>query len=183
MEMTMSIQLMGRVARGALVNQLLLAMLVTGCASTGATVRSGVGDAFLEHPPWYAGAAVTTSDGDGRIGHLPVAYQRGATQPELFDPSISAESATGLLLADLDAYLDSLTKANGVSIRLVEGGKVSAETSRLTTSPPDVQFGCITDNGTPWGDCAVNEGGALGRGRQRMRLDVRRPSGSGGCRT
>lgn len=172
----MSIQRMGRVVRGALVDTLLLAMLVTGCASTGATFRSGVGDAFLEHPPWYAGAAVTASVGDGRIGHLPVAYQRGATQPAMFDPGISAESATGMLLADLDAYLDSLTKASGVSIRLVEGGKVSAVTSQLTTSPPDVQFGCITDDGTPWGDCAVNDGGALGRGRQRMRLAVGRPS-------
>lgn len=172
----MSIQLMGRVVRGVLVEKLLLAMLVTGCASTGATFRSGVGDAFLEHPPWYAGAPVVAGGSESRIRHLPVAYQRGATQPAMFDPSIAEGSATGMLLADLDAYLDSLTKASGVSVRLVEGGKVSAVASRLTTSPPDVQFGCITEDGTPWGDCAVNEGGALGRGRQRMRLAVGRPS-------
>jgi hypothetical protein len=31
---------------------------LAGCASTGATFRSGVGDAYLEQAPWYAGSAL-----------------------------------------------------------------------------------------------------------------------------
>lgn len=31
-------------------------LLVGGCATTGATLGSGVGDTFLEGPPYYAGA-------------------------------------------------------------------------------------------------------------------------------
>ena len=51
------------------------ALIVTACASAGATFGSGVGDRQLEHPPWYAGRAATE---DMRIARLPIAYQRGA---------------------------------------------------------------------------------------------------------
>ena len=51
-----------------------------GCASTGATFRSGVGDAYLEHPPYYAGQSPEALARDtARIGHLPIAFQRGAS--------------------------------------------------------------------------------------------------------
>jgi len=32
-------------------------LVLTACATTGATVGSGVGDRFLEHPPYYAGGS------------------------------------------------------------------------------------------------------------------------------
>lgn len=159
----------------------LVLLLTAACASTGATFRSGVGDAFLEHPPWYAGA-FATQEGEGspdarpRLGHLPVAYQRGATQAEIFDPSGGAASPVRALLMEMNAYLDSLAGAHGVSVRLVDGARVSAVAPVSTGIPPDVQFGCRTDDGTPFGDCADLEGGALGRNRQPMRLAVGRPS-------
>lgn len=148
-----------------------------GCASTGATFRSGVGDAMLEHPPWVAGAAPVVVRADtSRMAHLPVAFQRGASQNEMFDPSAAPGSALQGLMADMNAYLDSLGSATGLSVRLVEGGRVSAVAHRATTTPPDVQFGCLTESGIPGNDCAERGDSALGRGRQEMRLAVGRPS-------
>ena len=46
----------------------LMAMATTGCATTGATFQSGVGDRFLEHPPWYAGRDVAVTGVGGRFG-------------------------------------------------------------------------------------------------------------------
>lgn len=133
-------------------------LAVAGACATGSTFQSGVGDRLLEHPPYYAGARVTTDTAP--IGHFPVAYQRGATQDAMFDPVGGAGTATGALLADLTTYLDSLD----VTIPLAAAG------SRGT--PPDVQFSCETD---PSGDCLMSPG-ALGRGDIRMRLAVGRPA-------
>ena len=154
----------------------LMAMATTGCATTGATFQSGVGDRFLEHPPWYAGRDVAVTGVGGRLGHLPVVFQRGATQPVHFEPRVTEGAPASVLVSEIDAYLDSLLVATGVSVRLVEGGKVSAVSSAETSQPPNVQFGCVTENNVPWGDCVVPDGGALGRGRQQMRLAVGRPS-------
>ncbi len=130
-----------------------------GCASTGSTLGSGVGDALLERPPYYAsaGAIVDTVP----IGHLPIVYQRGATQEAMFEPAGGARSGTAALLAQLTAYLDTL----GVTTRLAMPGAPPGV-------GPDVQFSCETD---PLGDCATGPG-ALGRGDIRMRLAVARPS-------
>lgn len=147
------------------------ALLAAACASTGATLGSGVGDAFLEHPPYYAGAKATPGAEAGvRVGHLPIAYQRGASQDPVFDPP--ATGAVAELLARMNHYLDSLE----VTERLVEGGRVSAVSHQATLVPPDVQFGCITESGDPEGECALDEESALGRGDQRMRLATGRPS-------
>ena len=133
-------------------------LAVAGACATGSTFQSGVGDRLLEHPPYYAGARAT---GDtAPIGHLPVAYQRGATQEAMFDPAGGAGTATGALIGDLTAHLDSLD----VTTRLAVGGASGA--------PPDVQFSCETD---PSGDCLMGPG-ALGRGDIRMRLAVGRPA-------
>jgi len=149
----------------------LAAISALACASTGATFRSGVGDSFPEHPPFYAGApASAVTAGGARLGHLPIAYQRGASQTPIFDPSLSP--AMLALLADMNAYLDSL----GVSVRLVEGGRVSAVSHADTRQPPDVIFDCPTGTGVQDGDCADEGDGALGRGRMTMRLAVGRPS-------
>ena len=145
-----------------------LPLLVAACATTGATFRSGVGDAHLERPPYYAGARVLAEAKP--IGHLPIAYQRGATQAPIFDPKGDQSSAVASLLAEMNGYLDSL----GVTTALVKSGA----TVSLRGTPPDVIFGCETD---PAGDCltpgAVTEGAFQRSGDDpTMRLAVGRPS-------
>jgi hypothetical protein len=153
----------------------LLAVLASGtlpaCATTGATLGSGVGDADLEHPPYYAGRGVRSpSDVQPAVGHLPIVYQRGAAQVPVFDPDLT-EDMQGLL-REMNAYLDSL----GSTRLLVSGGRVSAVTHAATRQPPDVRFGCITESGDPEDECFVDEGSVLGRTEHRMRLSVGRPA-------
>lgn len=143
----------------------LLPFLAAACATTGATFGSGVGDRILNDPPYYAGAAAGGSAGDSaRVGHLPVGYQRGGSQAPIFDPAGGAGTPVGALLAEMNAYLDSL----GVTTRI-------AAARALAGTPPDVQFGCETDAA---GDCERSDSsGALGRGQTtNMRLAVGRPS-------
>lgn len=156
--------------RGATRGAALLALLA-GCATTGATFRSGVGDRMLEHPPYYAGASSSPADA-ARAGHLPIAFQRGATQPAIFDPRDGSGSPVDALLGEMNAFLDSL----GVSARLVEGRRVSAVAHAATTVPPDVRFGCAPELGLPGNDCAQRGDSALGRGYQTMQLSVGRAS-------
>ena len=147
--------------------------LISACASTGATFRSGVGDSFPEHPPYYAGTKPELVARDtGRIGHLPIAFQRGASQAPIFDPRSGRGSPIDALLEHMNAYLDSL----GVSTRLVEGRRVSAVAHAATAVPPDVRVGCAPELGIPGNDCAERGDSALGRGRQTMQLAVGRPS-------
>lgn len=155
-----------RVLRGLLFGAL-PSLVLCACASTGVTFRSGVGDTFLEHPPYYAGADLRSTAETIRTGHLPIAYQRGAAHAPIFDPSVTGAMAE--LLERMNAFLDSLA----VTVRLVEGGRVSAVTRAATRFPPDVQFGC-----TPAADddCAERGDSALGRRGQTMRLAVGRPS-------
>lgn len=137
-------------------------LVATACA-TGSTLRSGVGDRLLERPPYYAGDRGSRATGDTLpIGHLPVAYQRGAVEETTFDPSGDARTPVAALLSEMTAYLDSL----GVTTRL-------AVHDAAPGAPPDVRFSCETD---PSGDCVTGEG-ALGRGDIVMRLAVGRPSG------
>lgn len=141
--------------------------LLTACATTGATFRSGVGDAFLEHPPYYAGASIESIAADTtRIGHFPVAFQRGATQPAIFDPRSGRGTQMDGLLDEMNAFVDKL----GISVRL------GPSSGAVTGVPPDVRFGCIPENGVPGNDCAERGDSALGRGSQRMQLSVGRPS-------
>lgn len=141
------------------------AFVTVACASTGATFRSGVGDRFLEHPPYYTGQAVRSDTSGGTpLGHLPIAYQRGASQPSIFDPSLTPQLQS--LLAEMNAFLDSL----GVTVPLVARNKV---TDAVTLVPPDVQFGCAP--AFPDEDCAERGDSALGRKGQTMRLAVGGP--------
>jgi hypothetical protein len=138
-------------------------MALSACATAGATFKSGVGDAHLDKPPYYAGARVMA--GETRIAHLPVAYQRGAVQAANFEPGDARGSVVGALLDEMNAFLDSL----GATTRV-------APTAQGT--PPDVLFGCWTDAS---GSCLEN--GAIQQGASqrsaddpRMRLAVGRPS-------
>jgi hypothetical protein len=106
------------------------------------------------------------------IGHLPIAFQRGASQPPIFDPRDGSGSEIDGLLEEMNAYLDSL----GVSRRLVEGRRVSAVAHAATRQPPDVRFGCTPRLDVPGEDCAERGDSALGRGYQAMQLAVGRPS-------
>ena len=145
----------------------LFSLSLIACSSTGATFRSGVGDAFPEHPPYYAGTAREAVGADAsRIGHLPIVFQRGASQSEIFDPKAGPGTPTAALLIEMSAYLDSLV--GGTSTRLSSAAGVGV--------PPDVRFGCLTDSGMPDDDCTVDDNSALGRGRQQMKLAVGRPS-------
>ena len=135
------------------------ALAFTSLACAGSTIGSGVGDAFLEKPPFYAGGPVVAA---GRIGHLGVAYQRGATQSPIFEPANESGSPIASLLHDMNAYLDSL----GGSVAVVPS---SAAPGRW----PDVMFSCET---TPDSDCATADQGVLGDREEKMRLAVARPS-------
>lgn len=137
-------------------------IVLTGACATGSTFRSGVGDRLLEHPPWYAGARVIA--GPASFGHLPIAYQRGGSQSPMFDPEGGRGTPIATLLAEMNAYMDSL----GTTVRVA-----TADSERGT--PPDVRFGCETDAS---GECTRDETGALGREGTTMLLAVGRPSES-----
>ena len=141
----------------------LTAALVLGaCASTGATYRSGVGDALLERPPYAAGMSqAEVAARAPRIGHLPVVYQRGGSQDPMFDPAL--DSTTQTLLRDMTSYLDSL------------GGTVRMAATTPAGTPPDVSFDCAVPSEPLEDDCPAPEG-ARGRTPQPMRLAVGRPS-------
>jgi hypothetical protein len=148
-----------------------VAVLLTGCATTGATFGSGVGDRMLEHPPYYAGAAAPAAAPAGsRIGYLPIAYQRGAAQPEVFEPRGDAGTPLRALLDEMNAFLDSL--GTGVRVANASASNVNAG----GTVAPDVRFGCATESGIPDDDCAERGDSALGRKGQTMYLSVGRPS-------
>jgi len=144
------------------------ALLLAGCATTGATFGSGVGDRMLEHPPYYAGVAAGDAAPAGtRLAHLPIAYQRGAAQPEIFEPRADVGTPMYALLAEMNALLDSLGSGLRVAVRRADA------TGRI---PPDVRFGCATESGRPDDDCRSRGDSALGRGGQTMQLSVGRPS-------
>jgi hypothetical protein len=161
----------------------ILLVLAAACASTGATFRSGVGDAFPEHPPYYAGAPMDVVGRDtGGIGHLPIVFQRGVVQPGSFDPPGGTGTALAALLADMNIWLDSLgvsTRLDGtatLSAAILSRAAIARSTTRDRAVPPDVRFGCIPENGVPGGDCSTGGDGAAGRGRQQLQLSVGRPS-------
>lgn len=138
----------------------ILLLLSGSSACAGATIGSGVGDRALEQPPWYAGSG--TAPPAAALKHLPIAYQRGGSQAQAFDPAGDPGTPIAALLAEMNAYLDSL----GVSTRLEP-----AVPPRGT--PPDVRFGCETDAS---GDC-VDPADPGEIGDPVMHLAVGRPSG------
>lgn len=147
-------------------------LVFAACASTGATFKSGVGDRFLEHAPYYAGQSMDAVARDTSvIGHVPVVFQSGAAQPSMFDPRRGEGTAIDALLSEMNAYLDSL----GLSKRL---SNVDAGPSALSRAmvPPDVRFGCIPENSASNHDCSTRGDSAIGRGHQQMLLAVGRPS-------
>lgn len=155
------------------------AAIVGGCAGTGATLRSGVGDTFLAHAPWYAGVKSSPArDASVRVGIHAVHYQPRDAQAAFFEPSALAGKPVAALIAEMNDYLDSLTAANGTNpIRLADGRRISAVPPTPHGIAPDVRFGCLTEGNLPGNDCVARGDSALGRtDLQRMMLSVGRPS-------
>src|SRR5215468_833123 len=105
-----------------LTRRLAAPLLIVGsaaCATTGATFNSGVGDAFLRHPPYYAGTVRTAIVADtSKLGYLPIVFQRGASQNESFDPKSAPGTPTSALLAEMNAFLDTLVGSGTLAARL-----------------------------------------------------------------
>ncbi len=104
-------------------------------------MQSGVGDRLIAHPPYYAGKQLETAL--ARVGHLPIAYQRGASQDAMFDPAEGAGTPVGQLLTEMNAYLNALGKSVPLTSSVAE-----------PRGSPDVRFGCETDAA---GDCERDE--------------------------
>src|SRR5574338_169627 len=102
--------------------------MTASCASTGATYKSGVAPKSFDKPPFYAGDVVAS---DARAAHLPIRYQRGAEQPASHEPRDAAGSPAASLVAEMNAYLDSLALS----------ARVSPQSAEIGTAP-DVHFGC-----------------------------------------
>ncbi|HEU0077499.1 MAG TPA: hypothetical protein VFQ76_07600, partial [Longimicrobiaceae bacterium] len=96
-----------------------------------------MGERLLEHPPYAAGEGRLS--GSGRIAHVPIAYQRGASQEAFFDPEGEVGTPVAALLDEMNEYLDSL----GASVRLEVPGPERG-------TRPDVYFGCEQN---PAGEC------------------------------
>lgn len=141
-----------------------LVVLLSGCATTGSTFRSGVGDRQLEHPPYYAGQTLTAVQPAPRILPFAVEFQRGASQSEIFDPASGVGSAVAALVADMNALLDSAF--TGRQLAAAAGAGVVA---------PNVYFGCELDASN---DCVERGDSVLGRRGTTMRLAAERPSAS-----
>ena len=141
-----------------------LAAVFSACATTGSTFRSGVGDRFLEHPPYYAGQSVTALQPSPRIARVPVEFQRGASQSPTFDPPSGEGSSVAAFLADINAFLDSLPAT--AQLTRIGAGSGTA---------PNVYFGCERDASN---DCVERGDSVLGRSGTTMRLAVERPSSS-----
>jgi hypothetical protein len=144
-------------------------LALAGCATTGATFRSGVGDSFPERPPYRAGAQPDAGTG-APVAILPLAYQRGASQADIFDPSSAPASPVSTLLAEMNAYLDSVSRTAGTTVAV----RITAPSG----TPPDVRFGCVQDASDECADPSA-PGPAVrsfDTEQPRMRLAVGRPS-------
>ena len=119
-----------------LLSSIALVAATAACATAGATYQSGVAPKTFDRPPFYAGNA-TPSTGSPVV-HLAIRYQRGAEQAPLFEPKGDAGSAAAALVAEMNAFLDSLAVSKRVAIRTTEAG-----------TPPDVRFGCPVDAVVP----------------------------------
>ena len=134
-----------------------LAALTAACASAGATYQSGVAPKSFDRPPFYAGAGVPNVSG---VAHLPIRYQRGAEQGVQFEPKDATGSPAAALVAEMNAYLDSIAASAKLSPTSAEVG-----------SAPDVHFGCLP--AMVGGDC-VGDGDE--DANHQLELSVGRPS-------
>ena len=109
-------------------------------------------------PPYYSGRGVSSQT----VAWFPIAYQRGANQPPVFDPSVGSEMQA--LLAEMNAYLDSLMSGPRIELPSTAPG-----------APPDVRLACAMDFA---GDCldADDEPSTPAERPRSMTLHVERGS-------
>ncbi|GAB1342708.1 hypothetical protein [Gemmatimonas sp.] len=141
---------------------LALTLAGAGCATTGSTFKSGIGDTYLSSAPWVAGSPLPVPRGPLLV--LPVAFQANALEPMFFTANGHQGGPLQALLADLQSALDA--RALGVRTTPFVGKGLVA---------PDVMFGCIMDAAQL--DCDENrQTGLLGGSSTQHRLAVGRPS-------
>lgn len=116
-----------------------LALLLAPAASPAQRLLDPAGT--FDRAPWYAGRIKDAPVPASTVA-LPLAWQRGAEQPAMFEPSAGEGAPAPRLVAAMQAYLDSLM-----------GGRVVSVTAG---TPPDVRFGCERDAVDD--DCAAAEG-------------------------
>lgn len=134
----------------------IILLTVAAGSATGAQAQArSPSDRHIQRPPYYTGSRVAPT---ARTAHLPVTYQRGSTHQPIFDPSGGDGTPVAALLAEMNAFLDSL----GATVRLKGATPIG--------NPPDVHFGCELD---PGGDCIPREETAR---NTMMRLAVDRPN-------
>lgn len=141
----------------------LLAMLVIAagaCATTGATLGSGLGETLHKEPPYYAGRFAAGEQ--SIIAHLPIRYQRGGSQDAIFDPPGGPGSPVALLLEEMNRHLERLAVSTRLNVPGIE-----------RHAAPDVSFGCEQ---TGPRDCDSESEEISARGSPWMRLAVGRPS-------
>ena len=116
-------------------------LLGVGVACT--TSSSAVRDAFLTVPPHYAGVRSSQAlAAASEVGIVPITFQPGSTRP-VFDPPTGTGSALTALLADMNAFADSLTLPEGAAVvRLLDAGGGIANAPVSSGAAPDVRFGC-----------------------------------------
>ena len=139
------------------VSPIALTILLAACASAGASYDSGVAPKSFDKPPFYAGADVPNVAG---VAHLPIRYQRGAEQGAQFEPKDATGSPAAALVAEMNAYLDSIA----ASVKLLPA---SAEVGTAT----DVHFGCLP---APIGGDCLGDGDE--HASHQFELSVGRPS-------
>ena len=132
--------------------------MTAACATTGATYKSGVAPKSFERPPFYAGTSPAPDA--RRVAHLGVRYQRGAEQDAMLEPKGETGSAAAALIAEMNAYLDSLAITSKLAPTITESG-----------TAPDVHFGCLA---SITGDCLGE--GEPDRTNRQLQLSVGRPS-------
>jgi hypothetical protein len=137
------------------------ALVAQGCASGG--LRTGIGPQSFRRAPYYSGRAATA----GPVAWLPVTYQRGGAQPPSFDPRGGA--AMNALLADMNAYLDSL----------MDGPRIDVP-SPAPGTPPDVRFACAMDAA---GDCLAENDEPSSPAEQARSMTLSVDGASGPFRT
>lgn len=130
---------------------LLALLLFTGCA--GSTMGTGVNPKLLRRPPFYAGQATVPTL---RVAHVPIAA--GVVEGHADALNAAAGTPAAQLLAQLNAYLDSLEISSALAVR-----------AAAPRQGPDVSFGCEMDS---FGDCVEAESN-----QGNMMLQVTRPSG------
>lgn len=138
------------------------ATVTTGCATTGGTFRSGVGDASLRQAPWIAGKPAP-SGAEWLV--LPVAFQAGASQPAIFDLKPAEGTALAELVAEMNAALAD-RQLGGRATPLVGAG----------LTPPDVRFGCTADGTMAECPPRPTSSGLFSGDGLRQHLAIGRPS-------